>query len=184
MKELTLKQLAQWCGGKIIPEGADARISGTQHDSRNVRPGDLFIAMVGERADGHSFVEKARLAGASAVMVTHAVDTVLPQLVVEDTLLAYGSIAKAYRKAADIWTVAVTGSVGKTTTKEMIACVLAGKYRIAKTQGNHNNNLGLPMTIMEMPEDTQMAVLELGMNHFGEMVRICMSCTPSPDPHS
>ena len=169
MKEVTLQKLAQWCGGKILPEGADAVITGTQHDSRDIRPGDLFIAIAGEHFDGHSFVHKARECGAAAALVSHAVEDELPQLVVEDTLLAYGAIAREYRKEADIPVVAITGSVGKTTTKEMISCVLSGKYKIAKTQGNHNNNLGLPITIMEMPADTEMAVLELGMNHFGEM---------------
>ena len=169
MKELTLKQLAQWCGGKILPEGADVPVRGMQHDSRSIQDGDLFVAIAGEHFDGHSFVAKAREAGAAAALVSRYVDDELPQLLVEDTLKAFGDIARAYRMETDVPVVAITGSVGKTTTKEMISCVLSGKYRIAKTQGNHNNNLGLPITIMEMPADTEMAVLELGMNHFGEM---------------
>ena len=169
MKELTLKQLARWCGGKILPEDADAVVGGTQHDSRDIRPGDLFVAIAGEHFDGHSFVAKAREAGAAAALVSHPVEDALPQILVEDTLTAYGAIARGYREAAEIQVVAITGSVGKTTTKEMISCVLSGKYRVAKTQGNHNNNLGLPITVMEMPADTELAVLELGMNHLGEM---------------
>ena len=169
MKELTLQKLAQWCGGQIDSACADVLVSGTQHDSRDVHPGDLFVAIAGERVDGHSFVSKAREAGAVAALVSRPVDDPLPQILVEDTLLAYGSIAREYRASAAIPVVAITGSVGKTTTKEMISCVLSGKYRVSKTQGNHNNNLGLPITVMEMPADTEMAVLELGMNHFGEM---------------
>ena len=169
MKELNLQQLAQWCGGQIRPEHADVVVSGTQHDSRDVRPGDLFIAIAGEHFDGHSFVGKAREAGAAAALVSRPVEDELPQILVEDTLLAYGAIAREYRLSANIPVVAITGSVGKTTTKEMISCVLSGKYRVSKTQGNHNNNLGLPITVMEMPADTELAVLELGMNHFGEM---------------
>ena len=169
MKELSLQQLAQWCGGQIQPEHASVMVSGTQHDSRDIRPGDLFIAIAGEHFDGHSFVNKAAEAGAAAALVSHPVESDLPQILVEDTLLAYGSIAREYRIQAGIPVVAITGSVGKTTTKEMISCVLSGKYKVSKTQGNHNNNLGLPITVMEMPDNTELAVLELGMNHFGEM---------------
>ena len=169
MKELTLQQLAQWCGGQIRTEHAEVLVSGTQHDSRDIRPGDLFIAIAGEHFDGHSFVGKAAEAGAAAALVSHPVESDLPQILVEDTLLAYGAIAREYRLEAGIPVVAITGSVGKTTTKEMISCVLSGRYRVSKTQGNHNNNLGLPITVMEMPADTELAVLELGMNHFGEM---------------
>jgi len=169
MKELTLKQLAQWCNGQILPEGADVPVTGMQHDSRAVHDGDLFVAIAGERFDGHNFVAKAREAGAAAALVSRRVEDELPQILVEDTLKAFGDIARAYRLEIDVPVVAITGSVGKTTTKEMISCVLSGKYRIAKTQGNHNNNLGLPITVMEMPADTELAVLELGMNHFGEM---------------
>ena len=169
MKEVTLQQLAQWCGGRILPEGVEAVITGVRHDSREVCPGDLFVALTGENADGHCFLARAREAGAAAALVSHPVDDPLPQILVEDTLLAFGAIAKQYRREENIPVVAITGSVGKTTTKEMISCVLAGRYRVSKTQGNRNNNLGLPITIMEMPGDTEIAVLELGMNHFGEM---------------
>lgn len=169
MKELTLKQLAQWCGGTVLEQYQSVTVTGIQHDSRNVRSGDLFVALAGERVDGHDYLDKARQAGAVAALVSRPVEDDLPQILVEDTLLAYGAIAKAYRRELNVPVVAITGSVGKTTTKEMIACVLSGKYQISKTQGNHNNNLGLPITIMEMPEDTEIAVLELGMNHFGEM---------------
>ena len=169
MKELTLKTLAQWCGGELHPAEAAGAVTGLQHDSRDVKPGDLFVALPGERVDGHDFVENAWRSGAVAALVTHRVECAIPQIVVEDALLAYGSIAKAYREELGVSVVAITGSVGKTTTKEMISCILAGKYRVTKTEGNHNNNLGLPMTVMSMESDTQIAVLELGMNHFGEM---------------
>ena len=169
MKELILKQLAQWCGGELRPAEAVGTISGMQHDSRAVQPGDLFVALPGERVDGHDFVENARKAGAVAALVSHPVECNIPQILVADTLKAYGDIAKQYRMAQELSVVAITGSVGKTTTKEMISCVLSGKYRVSKTQGNHNNNLGLPITVMSMAADTQVAVLELGMNHFGEM---------------
>ncbi len=169
MKELTLKDLTQWCKGILVPENTVGTITGMQHDSRHVKPGDLFVALHGEHVDGHDYVESAWKSGAVAALVSKPLDCAIPQILVPDTLLAYGDIAREYRQQSGVKVVAITGSVGKTTTKEMISCVLSGKYRVAKTQGNHNNNLGLPITIMEMPANTQLAVLELGMNHFGEM---------------
>ena len=179
MKELSLKQLAQWCGGRVVPEDADCTITGMQQDSRDIRYGDLFVAIGGEHFDGHNFVKKAGESGAKAALVSHETGNGIPEIVVEDTILAYGAIAREYLKMLNIPVVAITGSVGKTTTKEMISGVLAGKYRVAKTLGNHNNNLGLPITVMEMAEDTQMAVLELGMNHFGEMSYLTSIARPS-----
>jgi len=179
MKELTLKELAEWCGGTLIPENAVGTITSMEHDSRHVRIGALFVALPGERVDGHDFVENAKKAGAVAALVNHQVNCGIPQIVVEDTLKAYGDIARAYREVTKVNVVAITGSVGKTTTKEMISCVLSGKYRVSKTQGNHNNDLGLPITIMSMPADTQIAVLELGMNHFGEMTYLTSIAQPN-----
>ena len=179
MKELTLKQLAQWCGGRIVPEDADCVIKGMQQDSRDIRYGDLFVAIAGEHFDGHDFVKKAAESGARAALVSRPTGNGVPEIVVEDTLLAYGAIAREYLQMLHIPVVAITGSVGKTTTKEMISGVLAGKCRVAKTQGNHNNNLGLPITVMEMGADTQVAVLELGMNHFGEMSYLTSIAKPS-----
>ena len=162
MKELTLGTLARWCGGTLTRETDGAvTVSGMRHDSRQVTAGDLFVALVGERVDGHDFVASAAKAGASAVMVEHPVETELPQLVVPNALKAYGTIAAAYRLETGVKVVAITGSVGKTTTKEMISCVLEENFRVAKTQGNHNNDLGLPITVMDMAADTQLAVLEL-----------------------
>ena len=179
MKELTLKQLAQWCGGRVVPADADCTITGMQQDSRDIRYGDLFVAIGGEHFDGHNFVKKAAEAGAKAALVSHETGNGIPEIVVEDTILAYGAIARKYLEMLDIPVVAITGSVGKTTTKEMISGVLAGKYRVSKTLGNHNNNLGLPITVMEMGADTQVAVLELGMNHFGEMSYLTSIARPS-----
>ena len=169
MKKLMLQQLAQWCNGRVVPAGADCEINAIQQDSRDIRHGNLFVAIAGEHFDGHNFVKQAGETGAAAALVSRETGNGIPEIVVEDTLIAYGDIARKYLESLNIPVVAITGSVGKTTTKEMIFGVLAGKYLVSKTQGNHNNNLGLPITIMEMAGDTQMAVLELGMNHFGEM---------------
>lgn len=179
MKKLTLQQLAQWCNGRVVPAGADCEIRAIQQDSRDIRYGDLFVAIAGEHFDGHNFVKQAGETGAAAALVNRETENGIPEIVVEDTLIAYGDIARKYLEMLGVPVVAITGSVGKTTTKEMIFGVLAGKYRVSKTQGNHNNNLGLPITIMEMAEDTQMAVLELGMNHFGEMSYLTSIARPT-----
>ena len=169
MKELTLSQIAAWCGAALPEEQKNIRITGVESDSRAIAPGDLFIALKGERVDGHDFLAAAAKNGAAAALVSHPVETELPCLIVEDTLRAYGAIAAGYRELLGLRVIGITGSVGKTTTKEMIACVLEGSFQTARTDGNHNNNLGLPMTIMHISEQTQVAVLEMGMNHFGEM---------------
>lgn len=169
MKELTLKQIADWCGGKVSTRFEHLRVSRMQPDSRKVRSGDLFVALKGAKADGHDFAETAINHGAVAALVSRPISEKLPSIEVEDTLRAYGEIAAGYRKLTGVKVVGITGSVGKTTTKEMTASVLEAVYHTAKTEGNHNNNLGLPMTIMDMPENTEVAVLEMGMNHSGEM---------------
>ena len=169
MKELTLKQIADWCGGKISARFEHLRVSRMQSDSRKVRSGDLFVALKGAKADGHDFAETAINHGAVAALVSRPISEKLPSIEVEDTLRAYGEIAAGYRKLTGVKVVGITGSVGKTTTKEMTASILEAVYHTAKTEGNHNNNLGLPMTIMDMPENTEVAVLEMGMNHSGEM---------------
>ena len=169
MKELTLKQIADWCGGKVSARFEHLRVSRMQSDSRKVRSGDLFVALKGAKADGHDFAETAINHGAVAALVSRPISEKLPSIEVEDTLRAYGEIAAGYRKLTGVKVVGITGSVGKTTTKEMTASVLEAAYHTAKTEGNHNNNLGLPMTIMDMPENTEVAVLEMGMNHSGEI---------------
>lgn len=169
MKELTLKQIADWCGGKVSARFEHLRVSRMQSDSRKVRSGDLFVALKGAKADGHDFAETAINHGAVAALVSRPISEKLPSIEVEDTLRAYGDIAAGYRQMTGVKVVGITGSVGKTTTKEMTASVLEAVYHTAKTEGNHNNNLGLPMTIMDMPENTEVAVLEMGMNHSGEM---------------
>ncbi len=178
MKELTLKEVAQACHGTLAAEYEAVTVTGVQSDSRKVQPGDLFVALKGEKADGHAFLAAAAGLGAKAALVTHPAEAQIPQIVVEDTLRAYGDLAAYYRRLLGVTVVGITGSVGKTTTKEMTACVLSHTYRTARTEGNHNNNLGLPMTIMDMPADTEAAVLEMGMNHYGEMAYLTAIAQP------
>ena len=178
MKELTLEQLAAWCGGTVRPEFEQLTVTGVQPDSRKIEQGDLFVAIVGENNDGHQFVTAALRDGAKAALVSEPTDPSVPCIRVTDTVEAYGAIAAGYRRLLGLRVIGITGSVGKTTTKEMTACVLERNFRTAKTEANHNNNIGLPITIMDIPEDTQVAILEMGMNHFGEMARLTAIARP------
>ena len=167
MGKITLKQAAEWCGGKIDPKYADVEFLGANNDTRIMKEGQLFLALKGAR-DGHDFIPMAFEKGAAAVLCEHC-DGDYPAIVVEDTRIALGRIANGERKRIGMKVVGVTGSVGKSTTKEMISTVLETTFRTAKTPANHNNDIGMPMGILSMPEDTQVAVLEMGMNHFREM---------------
>ena len=167
MGRITLRQAAQWCGGRIDPKYAEVTFFGANNDSRNVKPGQLFVALQGVR-DGHDFIPMAMEKGAAAVLCTHC-EGDYPAIIVEDTRIALGDIARGQRQRIGMKVVGVTGSVGKSTTKEMIACVLEGKYRVEKTPANHNNDIGMPMAVLSIEEDTEVAVLEMGMNHFREI---------------
>ncbi len=176
MGRITLRQAAQWCGGEIDPKYADITFLGANNDSRNIQPGQLFIALQGER-DGHDFIPMAMEKGAAAVLCTHC-DRDYPAIVVPDTRIALGDIARGERKRIGMKVVGVTGSVGKSTTKEMIACVLGSHYKVGKTPVNHNNDIGMPMAVLSMEEDTQVAVLEMGMNHFREIAYLASIALP------
>ena len=167
MGRITLEQAAQWCGGRIDPKYKDVTFLGANNDSRKLEAGQLFVALQGVR-DGHDFIPTALERGAAAVLCTHC-DGDYPAIVVEDTRIALGDIARQERQRIGMKVVGITGSVGKSTTKEMVAAVLSTKYRVSKTPVNHNNDIGMPMAILAMPEDTQVAVLEMGMNHFREI---------------
>ena len=167
MGTITLQQAAAWCGGTIDPKYKDVTFRGANNDTRRLTSGELFLALKGVR-DGHEFIPTAMEKGAAAVLCTHC-DGDYPAIVVEDVRLALAQIARQERQKLGCKVVAVTGSGGKSTTKEMIATVLSSTYRVSKTPANHNNDIGMPMAILAMPEDTQIAVLEMGMNHFGEL---------------
>lgn len=167
MSWITLRQAASWCGGTIEERYAEVAFCGANMDSRKVAEGELFVALEGVR-DGHDFIPAAMEKGAAAVLCKRCVQNI-PAIVVEDPRIALGQIAAGLRQKLGMQVVGVTGSVGKSTTKEMIAAVLQGDYRVSKTPANFNNDLGMPMAILAMPEDTQVAVLEMGMNHFGEI---------------
>lgn len=167
MAKITLRQAAEWCGGKVEEQYADVEFLGAGNDTRTIQPGQLFVVLQGAR-DGHNFIPAAMDKGAAAVLCSRKVGD-YPAIYVEDPRKALGDIARAELERIGAKVVAVTGSVGKSTTKEMIAAVLASTYRVAKTPANHNNDIGMPMAILEMPTDTEVAVLEMGMNHFREI---------------
>lgn len=167
MANITLRQAAAWCGGTVEEKYADCSFVGATNDSRSIQPGQLFVVLQGAR-DGHDFIPAAIAAGAGAVLCTRKVGD-YPAIYVDDPRRALGDIAREELKRIGPKVVAVTGSVGKSTTKEMTVSVLSESYRVHKTPANHNNDIGMPMAILAMPEDTEVAVLEMGMNHFGEI---------------
>ena len=176
MGKITLRQAALWCGGSVAPEFEDVTFFGANMDSRKLLPGQLFIALEGAR-DGHDFIDMAFEKGAAAVLCKHCSPD-RPAIIVDDPRLALGKIAAGELDHIGMKKVGVTGSVGKSTTKEMIACVLEGDYRVSKTPANFNNDLGMPMAILSMSEQTQVAVLEMGMSHFGEIAYLSRIARP------
>ena len=162
--------------GKIITGSGETVVNDFYKDSRLVRKNGTYIAIIGEKFDGNDFVEKAIDAGASVCIISKENANVVEKakknnttlILVADTLKALQGIAKYKRSLFNIPVVAVTGSVGKTSTKDMIASVLSSKYNTLKTKGNMNNNIGMPMTILELNDENAM-VVEMGMNHFGEI---------------
>ena len=176
MGKLTLKQAAAWCGGWVDPKYEDITFLGANNDTRVLQPGQLFIVLQGAR-DGHDFIPAAMEKGAAAVLCSRKVGD-YPAIIVDDPRIALGQIARQELERIGCKVVAVTGSVGKSTTKEMVATVLESTYRIAKTPANHNNDIGMPMAILAMAEDTQVAVLEMGMNHFREIAYLSNIAKP------
>ncbi len=176
MGKLTLKQAAAYCGGWVDPKYEDIEFLGASNDTRTIQPGQLFIVLQGAR-DGHDFIAQAMEKGAAAALCNRSVGD-YPCIIVPDSRIALGQIAREECKRIGCKVVGITGSVGKSTTKEMVATVLESTYRVAKTPVNHNNDIGMPMAILAMPENTEVAVLEMGMNHFREMAYLSMIAQP------
>ncbi|MBP1758399.1 MAG: UDP-N-acetylmuramoylalanyl-D-glutamyl-2,6-diaminopimelate--D-alanyl-D-alanine ligase [Firmicutes bacterium] len=174
MEPMSVRELLEATEGKLIgPLSAqDAVVTSVDTDSRSVRAGGLFVPLVGEHFDGHDFIEKALLGGAAGCLTVREPERYLPgklYIQVKDTQWALGNLARYYRKKFPIPYIAITGSVGKTTTKEMVAAVLGEKYKVLKTEGNFNNEIGLPLTLFRLDSSHEICVLEMGMNHFGEI---------------
>ncbi len=177
---MTLAQAARYCGGTYRGPGEALgnMIRGIATDNRRVEPGYLFVALRGERFDGHDFIPAAYEAGAACCLTERALAAELPQILVRDTLEAVQALAEAYKAQFPVTTVGITGSVGKTTTKEMIAGVLGQRFRVCKSQGNFNNQLGVPLTLFQLAQGDEVAVVEMGTNHFGEIRNLARMARP------
>lgn len=177
MKAFTLQEAAAALG---LPQmQAQATLADVCTDTRKIQPGSLFVCLRGERFDGHTFAPQAAQLGAAALLVDHPVDADVPQLVVTDTGKALLQLAGWYRRRFRLPVVGLTGSVGKTTTKEFIALVLGAKYNTLKTQGNLNNEIGVPQMLFRLEDSHTAAVIEMGMNHFGEISRLTRAVAPT-----
>ncbi len=175
---LTLGEAADFCGGELFGASADARFFSYSTDSRKISGGELFFALSGEKFDAHKFVPNVISAGALCAVVSKKPQENIPHILVADTRTALGAFAKNYYARFNSLTVGVTGSVGKTTTKEFIAAVLAEKYETAKTQGNFNNEIGLPMTLLAFEAPQNALVAEMGMSARGEISRLTRIARP------
>lgn len=181
MINMTLTQIAVACNGQLFDNGypINNEVTGVVVDSRKVEKGFLFIATVGERVDGHDYIDAAFEKGAMGVICEKIpTDPKGPYILVSDSFIALKDIAKWYRMQLDINIVGITGSVGKTTTKEFISSVLERKYNVLKTEGNFNNEVGMPLTILKIKKHHEVAVLEMGINNFGEMHRLSEIAKP------
>jgi UDP-N-acetylmuramoyl-tripeptide--D-alanyl-D-alanine ligase len=180
-------KIAQVLGGKLYGSG-EILFQGCALDSRQVKEGEVFVAIQGEKTDGHAYIRHAWEAGATIVLAetTRLGEFGLPEIpadkaliTVENSVESLQSLAKAWRKEINPLVVGITGSSGKTTTKDMVAAVLAQKYRIHKNKENHNNELGLPLTILSAPRDTEVMILEMGMRGLGQIAALCELSSPS-----
>lgn len=165
--KLTIHEIARIVGAKNDWSGlVDLPVNKIEFDSRLIGSGDVFLPLKGAR-DGHDFIETAFANGAVLTFSEKIIDQA--HLLVEDNLVAFQKLAQYYLEKTKVSVIAVTGSNGKTTTKDMIAAILSEKYKTYKTQGNHNNEIGLPYTVLQMPDDTEKLVLEMGMDHLGDI---------------
>ena len=173
---MTLNQIAGIVG--VAADFAEISVRGAVIDSRKIEAGNLFIALKGERVDGHDYLAKAREAGATAALVSELRDDVLPQILVSDVKRAFGLIAHAWLKQCRAKVVAITGSNGKTSLKEMIGAILKQVGPVTSTQGNYNNDLGVPLTVCRVDREDKFAVIEMGTNHPGEIAELVKIAVP------
>ncbi len=190
---LSINEIAAFCGGKLVLKdgmNADTEVSSVVIDSRKAEAGGAFLATVGERVDGHRFISGVFQKGACLAITGKNPELVEKEtgedcsgwgsyVLVEDTLQALKDIAEGYRRKLQIPIVGITGSVGKTSTKEFIAGVLSVKYQVLKTEGNFNNEIGVPLTLLRIRDEHQAAVVEMGISDFGEMHRLSRMVRPN-----
>ncbi|HVC17098.1 MAG TPA: UDP-N-acetylmuramoyl-tripeptide--D-alanyl-D-alanine ligase [Rhodanobacter sp.] len=173
---MRLSTIAVWTHGRLL--GVDAEAVGVAIDTRKLKPGDLFVAIKGERVDGHDYLDQAAARGAVAALVTRKIDSPLPQVLVNDSALALGDLASAVRAQRNVRVIGITGSNGKTTVKTLTASILSRQGRTHASSGNQNNELGLPLALLGMPQDTEFAVLEMGAGKPGDIAYLAAIARP------
>jgi UDP-N-acetylmuramoyl-tripeptide--D-alanyl-D-alanine ligase len=182
MNRLSIFQIAEFAEAPVLSGDGNALIERISTDSRTIKRGELFVALRGENFDGHNFVESVVKTGAAGAIVDLNWKGEIPAnfavIRVEDTLQAYQNLAAHYRKSLSLKVLAITGSNGKTSTKDFAAAVLARRFRVTKTQGNFNNHVGLPRTMLEAISEDEVAVWEIGMNHRGEVAMLAKLAAP------
>ena len=182
MKSLTLGAIADFSGGAITQGSLTDTVSSITKDTRTMQGGELYVALAGDNFDGHDYVLQAAEKGAAAVLVHQVPEVEIPAscavVRVDDTLRALQSLARRYRLHLSITAVGITGSNGKTSTKDLIAAVLSQEFEVAKTEGNLNNHVGLPMTILDADERHECGIWEMGMSHPGEIEKLASIAQP------
>ena len=182
MDPLALSQIAQFAGASLSSGDGTLVVKKVSTDSRTIKPSELFVALRGENFEGHDFIKSAVKAGASGALVdlnwTGSVPNNFALLRAADTLKAYQTLAANYRRSLALKVLAITGSNGKTSTKDFAASVLARRFRVTKTEGNFNNHVGLPRTILQATSQDEVAVWEIGMNHPGEIAALSKIAMP------
>jgi len=182
MNPLSIPEIVDLAGARLEQGDGSVSVERISTDSRTIKKGEMFVALCGENFDGHKFVEDAARRGAAGAMVDPNWKGRVPAqfaiIRAEDTLLAYQNLAANYRKSLSIKVLAITGSNGKTSTKDFAASVIGRKFRVTKTQGNFNNHVGLPRTILEATSRHEVGVWEIGMNHPGEVASLAKIAVP------
>lgn len=182
MKAIQIQDILTATGGELCRQCDEHEIHGVWHDSRECGPGDMFVCIVGENQDGHKYIPQVIEKGCKTLLVSHT--DFIPEnaevnaVLVEDTVQAMGKLANWYLNSLGIPKVTVTGSVGKTSVRDMIYYVLSEKYNCGRNLKNYNNEIGLPISIFQFDEKTEICVLEIGMNHFGEIRRLSRIIQP------
>src|ERR1700722_3675088 len=183
MRRCTLEEVARFSGGRLIKGDPSLPVDRLHTDTRTLLAGDCFVALQGDRFDGHTFVSQVKNHGAVAALVSNRLNVSdLPDdlglVEVPDTLEGLQRFAANYRQLLSVRTIGVTGSSGKTSTKEMIASVLRTRFRTKATQGNLNNHIGVPLTLLRLEEEDEFGVIEMGMNHPGEIAPLARMAAP------
>lgn len=184
MASFTLEEIEKAAAARLIRRGNNPFVDGVSTDTRTIRAGELFIALTGENFNGHAFVKKAVEAGAAAVMISDAsygdgLDPKVTVFLVKDTKKGLEDVAHFHRMRFHVPVIGVTGSNGKTTTKDMITAILSTRFHVTATQKNFNNEIGLSMTLLSMTGDTEVCVVEMGMRGFGQIKELCHIASPT-----